>query len=67
MWGLWRSRRVGIDPNPIIHRVAEALPTTRVAIGRLHRNMPKKELNLVQLTTRLMAKTGTGPPEVVRG
>ncbi len=63
----WRSRRVGLEPNPIIHRVAEALPTTQVALGRLHRNMPKKELNLLQLTTRLMAKTGTGPPEVVRG
>jgi hypothetical protein len=28
--------------------------------------MPKKELNLLQLTSRLMAKTGTSPTKIVR-
>jgi predicted transcriptional regulator len=45
--------RVGLQPNPIIHRVAETLFAAQVPLRRLHRDMPKKELNLLQFTTGL--------------
>ncbi|HTF70799.1 MAG TPA: hypothetical protein VK638_49825 [Edaphobacter sp.] len=56
----------GRQPNPIIHRVAETLFAAQVPLRRLHRDMPKKELNLLQLAAGLMAKTGTSPTKVVR-
>ena len=57
---LRRFLRVGLQRKPIIHRVAETVP-----LRRLHRDMPKKELNLLQLTAGLMTKTGTSPTKVV--
>src|ERR1700722_15401954 len=62
---LRRSLRVGLQPDPIIHRVAETLFAAQVPLRRLHRDMPKKELNLLQLTAGLMTKTGTSPTKVV--
>jgi len=62
---LRRSLRVGLQPNPIIHRLAETLFAAQVRLRRLHRDMPKKELNLLQLTAGLMTKTGTSPTKVV--
>jgi hypothetical protein len=44
----------------------ESLLATQVAFRRLHRDVPKKELNLLQFTARLMAKTGAGPAKVMR-
>jgi hypothetical protein len=44
---LRRSLRVGFQPNPIIHRIAETLFAAQVPLRRLHRDMPKKELNLL--------------------
>ena len=63
---LRRSRWVRIQPNPIIHRVAETLFATQVPLRRLHRDVPEKELNLLQFTAGLMAKTGASPAKVVR-
>jgi hypothetical protein len=63
---LRRSRRVRFQSNPIIHRIAEALFATQVPLRRLHRDVPEKELNLLQFSTRLLAKTGANPAEVVR-
>jgi hypothetical protein len=57
---LRRFLRVGLQRKPIIHRVAETVP-----LRRLHRDMPKKELNLLQLPAGLMTKTGTSPTKVV--
>ena len=62
---LRRSLRVGLQPNPIIHRVAETLFAAQVPLRRLHRDMARKELNLLQLTAGLMTKTGTSPTKVV--
>jgi hypothetical protein len=64
--GLRRSLQVRFQPNPIIHRVAETLLAAQVPLRRLHRDMPQKELNLLQFTAGLMAKTGASPAKIVR-
>jgi hypothetical protein len=65
-WNLRRSRRVRFQANPIVHRVAETLFAAQVPLRRLHRDVSQQELNLLQFTAGLMAKTGTRPTEVVR-
>ena len=50
---------VRFQPDSIIHGVAEPLFAAQVSLRRLHRDMPQKKLNLLQLTACLMAKTGT--------
>ena len=62
---LRRSLRVGLQPNPIIHCVAETLFAALGPLRRLHRDMPQKELNLLHLPAGLMTKTGTSPMKVV--
>jgi hypothetical protein len=57
--GIW------FQPDPIIHRVAETLFAAQIPLGCLHGNVPQKELNLLQFTTGLMAKTGASPPKVM--
>lgn len=52
--------------DPMIHRAAETLFAPQVPLRRLHRDVSQQELNLLQFTTGLMAKTGTRPPEIVR-
>ena len=63
---LRRSRRVRFQTNPIIHRVAETLFAAQVSLCRLHGDMSKQELNLLQFTPGLMAKASASPAKVVR-
>lgn len=60
-----RPRRVRFQPNPIIHFIKEALFATQVPLRRLHRDVPQKELNLLQFSTGLMARTGASPANIV--
>src|SRR3984957_19449861 len=39
--------------------------TTKVAFGRLHRNVPQKKLDLLQLASRSVAEPSTGPSQIV--
>ena len=57
---------VRFQPDSIIHGIAEPLFAAQVSLRRLHRDMPQKELNLLQLTACLMAKTGTSAAKIVR-
>jgi len=50
----------------VVYSVVETLFASQVPLRRLHRDVPQKELNLLQFTTSLMAKTGASPTEVVR-
>ena len=38
--------------------------TTKVAFGRLHRNVPQEKLDLLQLASRSVAEPSTGPTQV---
>ena len=55
-----------LDPNSIIDGVANPLFAAKVALRRLNRNVPQKELDLLQLTSRRMAEPSTGPSQIVR-
>jgi hypothetical protein len=58
---LRRSRRIRFQPDSIIDCITESLLAPQVAFRRLHRNVPQRELNLLQFPTGLMAKTGASP------
>ena len=58
--------RIRFQPNPIIHSIAESLFAAQVPLRRLHRDVPQKELNLLQFTAGLMTKMGTSSAQIVR-
>ncbi len=66
-WNSLWSWRVRFQANTIIDRIAESLFATQVALRRLHRNVPQKELNLLQFAAGLVTETRASPHQVVRG
>lgn len=54
------------DPDAIIDCRTNALLAAEVALGRLHRYVSQKELNLLQLTSRSMAEASAGSAQVMR-
>src|SRR5688500_3045600 len=64
-WRRFASRDVGFDSQSVVHGSPELLLASEVALGRLNRDVPEQELNLVQFATREMAQTGTSASEVV--
>jgi hypothetical protein len=64
--GSTQTLRFWFQADPIIHRVAEALFATQVPLRWLHRDMPQKELNLLQLPASLMPQTRACALEVVK-
>ena len=55
-----------LDADAAVDGGTNALLAAEVPLGRLNRDVPEQELNLLQLATRRMAEPGTCPPEVVR-
>ena len=55
-----------LDAKTVIDSRPNALLASEVSFGRLNRDVPEQELNLLQLATRKMAESSTCPPEVVR-
>ena len=53
----------GNDPyskrETVIHRVTKVLLAAKIALRRLHRDMPQKKLDLFQLSSGRMAEAGT--------
>jgi len=50
----------------IVHWMAEILFAAQVVFRGLDRYMPKQELNLLQLTTAIMAELRTSSPQIMR-
>ena len=53
----WRNdlhRRTGLDPEPIVDGTPQLLFTSQVAFRGLNRNVPKKELNLIEFAAGQM-------------
>ena len=48
-----------------IHRMSDILFAAEIAFFGLHRCMPEQELNLLQLTTAVVAQLRTGSAQVV--
>ena len=45
-----------LDANPIVHRSTNSLFAAEITLGSLYRNVPEKELDLLQLTACRMAQ-----------
>ena len=54
------------DPDFVVDGTSNPLFTTEIAFGRLNRNVPKQKLDLLQFTSRSVAKPCAGSAEVVR-
>ena len=50
----------------VVHCSANPLLAAEIAFSCLHGNVPKKELNLVQFSTRCMAQPRARTPQVMR-
>jgi len=55
------------EVEKIVHRMSQILFAAEIVFGGLDRDMPEQELNLLQLTTPIMAELRTGSPQIVRG
>jgi hypothetical protein len=60
-------KRVHSEIEKIIHWMPEILLATEIAFRRLDRCVTEQELNLLKLTTAVVAQLRTSPPQVVRG
>jgi hypothetical protein len=56
----------GFDSKFVVYRYSQTLPAANIAFGVLHRDMPEKKLNLLELASGIMAEPGAGPPEIMR-
>jgi hypothetical protein len=63
---LAESRGIRFNAQPVVHGVSESLLAPEVTLGRLNRNVPKEELDLVQFTAGQMTQPGTRAPQIVR-
>ena len=59
--------RVHSEIEKIIHWMAEILLAAEIAFRGLDRCVAEQELNLLKLTTAVVAQLRTSPPQVVRG
>ena len=59
-------RNLRFNPYPVIHGIPDLLLAPKIALRRLYRYMPKKELDLFEFATRDMAETGTRATKIVR-
>ena len=57
------SRR--FDPKLVVHRDSQTLFASDVALRRLYRYMPEKELDLLKLAAGIMAESRTGASQIV--
>ena len=54
------------DADVVVHGSANPLLAAKIAFSCLHGNVPKKELNLVQFSTRCMAQPRARTPQIMR-
>ena len=57
----------GFDTKSVVYRYSQTLLAANIAFGGLHRDMPEKKLDLLELAPGIMAETRTGPPEIMWG
>ena len=55
-----------LQADAIVDSIPDSLLATKVALRRLDAHVTEQKLNLLKFATCLMAKAGTGPPQVMR-
>jgi hypothetical protein len=56
---------VGLDADPVIHRVLKALLTAQIPLSRLDGDVAEQKLDLVQFPSGIAAEAGTGAAEIM--
>jgi hypothetical protein len=59
--------RLHVHPQfeAVVHRASQVLLAAEISLGRLYRCMPQQELNLLQLTTTVVAQLRASSSQVV--
>ena len=55
----------GFDAEVVVDRQSQPLPAADIAFGGLHRDMPEKKLNLLELASGIMAEPRALSPEII--
>src|ERR1035441_10590976 len=63
---LEREPWLGFDTDAVVHRSTNPLLAAEIALSCLHGDVPEKELDLVQFSTRSMTQLGTRTPQIMR-
>ena len=50
-----------LDPDPVVYGSGDALGAAEVPLGRLHRDVPQEELNLLQVAASSAAEVSARP------
>ena len=61
-----RAPRLRFDADVVIHGTVDPLLAAEIVFSCLDGNVPEKELDLIQLSTRCMAQLRARPPEIMR-
>src|SRR5437899_9820038 len=63
---IWLRQSAWLDSYPIVDGFAKSLFAAQVFLCSLDGHMAEQELNLFQLSSRIVAESGTRTPEIVR-
>ena len=61
-----RALRLWFDADVVVHGSANPLLAAEIAFSCLHGNVPEKELDLIQFSTRCMAQIRARTPQIMR-
>ena len=61
-----RALRLWFDADVVVHGSANPLLASEITLGCLHGDVPEKELDLIQFSTRCMAQLRARTPQVMR-
>jgi hypothetical protein len=60
------AQLLGFDPDAVVHGSANPLLAAEIAFSCLHGNVPKKEWDLIQFSTRCMTQLRARTPQIMR-
>jgi hypothetical protein len=61
-----RAPWLGFDTDAVVYRSTNPLLAAEIAFSCLHGDVPEKELDLIQFSTRSMTLLGTRTPQIMR-
>jgi len=56
----------GFDSKFVVDRHSQTLPAADITFGGLHRDVPEKKLDLLELASGIMAEPRAGPTKIMR-
>lgn len=55
-----------LEPDPVVHCIAQALAACDITFGRLNAHVPEQELDLLQFAAGLVAQPSARAAQIVR-